>query len=509
MAVNLSPILNWQQLDANGLLLSGGMIETYLAGSSTPATTYKNSTGTVAHPFSIPLNTRGEPDALIYLTSGISYKFIRKDSLGNVVGAPLDNVIGVNDPTALSSGEWVFSGLTPTFISATSFSLASDQTQIFHIGRRLKCAVSTGDAYSSISNSVFAAGVTTITVNNDFGYSLDIGLSSVSYGVISAVHSSAPITTNGAEYVVAGGTSAAYTITPSSAAYTAGLTWKVNFTAVNVANATIKANALIPLNLKIYTDEGVLVNVAAGTCLGISDVTVLPDLISALVVSPQGSPENIVTLSTDDTTLTRTQVLSSTVKVTIGGGTPSATMPLIASFYEGDNFDIVSHVTGFVISKNGTEVLNNAGTSVASITLNIGDRCQFVYTGGQWMATPTRLPVAVTGSVGYFQSSQQTIALAALLTIPHGLGSAAVDLSGYLVCQTAEQNWAVNDTFFVNLAPDGNSASIVGCVAWTDATNVFIKFASGNTFPLINKTTGAGTTFITPANWKLVVRAWI
>ena len=45
MAVNLSPLLQWQILDGNGNPRSGGKIETYLALSSTPAITYKDENG--------------------------------------------------------------------------------------------------------------------------------------------------------------------------------------------------------------------------------------------------------------------------------------------------------------------------------------------------------------------------------------------------------------------------------------------------------------------------------
>lgn len=59
MALYLSPIANDQQIDANGDPLVGGKIYTYLAGSSTPAATYTDSTGITAQANPIILNSLG------------------------------------------------------------------------------------------------------------------------------------------------------------------------------------------------------------------------------------------------------------------------------------------------------------------------------------------------------------------------------------------------------------------------------------------------------------------
>jgi hypothetical protein len=88
-----------------------------------------------------------------------------------------------------ASDEWV-SGPTPTYVSATSFTLAGDQTTTFTVGRRLKTTNSGGTVYSTITASAFAA-VTTVTVVNDSS-SLDAGLSAVSYGLLQAANQSVP-----------------------------------------------------------------------------------------------------------------------------------------------------------------------------------------------------------------------------------------------------------------------------------------------------------------------------
>lgn len=186
----LSPIGNDQFIDANGDPLTGGQIETYLAGSSTFAATYTSSSGSTQQTNPIILNSLGYPTlGPVWLTGGISYKFIVKNAAGATLWT-IDDIAGVND-TASSQSEWVESGLVPTYIGATSFSVPGDQTGILQINRRLRTQNTSGFIYSTISNSVFAAGITTVTVVNDGGV-LDSGLSTVAYGLLSAEDSSIP-----------------------------------------------------------------------------------------------------------------------------------------------------------------------------------------------------------------------------------------------------------------------------------------------------------------------------
>lgn len=176
-----------QFVDANGAPMSSGTLTFYAAGSTTPQNTYTDSTGVTANSNPITLNSRGEPANEIWLTGGQSYKMVLKDSSGSTVWT-VDNIAGVNDTTG-SQSEWV-TGPTPTYVSATSFTLAGDQTSTFHVGRRLKTTNSGGTIYSRITASVFGAS-TTVTVAND-SVTLDSGLSAVSYALLAAVNPSVP-----------------------------------------------------------------------------------------------------------------------------------------------------------------------------------------------------------------------------------------------------------------------------------------------------------------------------
>lgn len=190
MPMYFSPVANDQIFDANGDPLSSGQIETYLAGSSTPAATYTDDTGSTPQSNPIILNSLGYPTlGAVWLTGGQSYKFVIKDSMG-VTLRTIDNISGIND-ASVSQSEWVVSGLVPTYINATSFSVPGDQTQILQVNRRLRTTNTSGFITATITNSVFAAGITTVTLANDSGV-LDAGLSVIEYGLLSPLPSSVP-----------------------------------------------------------------------------------------------------------------------------------------------------------------------------------------------------------------------------------------------------------------------------------------------------------------------------
>lgn len=202
MANFLAPIINSQQEDANGDPLNAGTIEVYLAGTSTPATTYSQQSGT-ANTWPILLNTLGlNSQGAVWLTGGALYKFVIKNAAG-VTQRTIDNVSGINDNTVVAD-QWVVYQAVPTYVSATSFTVAGDQTQIFQPRRRVKTQNSGGIVYGSITASTYLAPNTTVTVNTDSGV-LDAGLSQVSYGLISATDSSAPSQRVGFSVVTATG----------------------------------------------------------------------------------------------------------------------------------------------------------------------------------------------------------------------------------------------------------------------------------------------------------------
>ena len=94
MAVNLSIFagVGAQFFDNNGVPLAGGLIYTYAAGTTTPAVTYTSNSGLTAHTNPIILDAAGRvPGGEIWLSAGVGYKFLLKDSVNVQIGS-YDNV---------------------------------------------------------------------------------------------------------------------------------------------------------------------------------------------------------------------------------------------------------------------------------------------------------------------------------------------------------------------------------------------------------------------------------
>lgn len=74
-----TPWVRQQFFDDNGDPLSGGLIDTYIAGSTTAVDTYTDITLTTTHTNPIVLNSRGE--TTIFLDPAVAYKFVLRNPL--------------------------------------------------------------------------------------------------------------------------------------------------------------------------------------------------------------------------------------------------------------------------------------------------------------------------------------------------------------------------------------------------------------------------------------------
>lgn len=106
----MSPITLLIQFFSNvGIVLNGGFVQVYLAGTTTPATTYTDSTGTVVNANPIALSAAGRLVAAgtgapvaVWLPAGVAHKMVVTDSGGNFV-CSIDNLTGINDISSLLS----------------------------------------------------------------------------------------------------------------------------------------------------------------------------------------------------------------------------------------------------------------------------------------------------------------------------------------------------------------------------------------------------------------------
>jgi microcystin-dependent protein len=186
-----------QFIDGNGDPYAGAQLFTYASGSSTKATTYQDSGSSTSHANPIELDANGRIPAAIWLTEGTSYKFVLAPSDDTDPPASplmtLDGITGIND-ASVSLEQWADSGFTPTYISATQFSVAGDQTSTLHVGRRVKVSDGGGTKYGYITVSAYTT-LTTVTVSLDSG-NLETPTSTLYIGVQTTTDPSEPLLTD-------------------------------------------------------------------------------------------------------------------------------------------------------------------------------------------------------------------------------------------------------------------------------------------------------------------------
>ena len=174
MAVFLSPVggVAAQFFTNNGVILSGGKLYTYAAGTTTNQTTYTSSSGVTAHTNPIILDSAGRvPGGETWVTNGVSYKFVLKDS-NDVLIATYDNLYGLanssidsadvayNPPFASSVATTVEDKLAQT-ISVKDFGAVGDFNPATGTGTDDRAAIQAALNYATSINNcqvVFPAG---------------------------------------------------------------------------------------------------------------------------------------------------------------------------------------------------------------------------------------------------------------------------------------------------------------------------------------------------------------
>jgi hypothetical protein len=130
MAVFLSPVggVAAQFFNNSGVILSGGKLYTYAAGTTTPQATYTSSAGATYHTNPIILDSAGRvPGGEIWLSASL-YKFVLSTS-ADVLISTYDNVSGIG---AASYQVNNFTGTGSQIIfTLSSASLGENYTSIY------------------------------------------------------------------------------------------------------------------------------------------------------------------------------------------------------------------------------------------------------------------------------------------------------------------------------------------------------------------------------------------
>ena len=183
--------------------------------------------------------------------------------------------------------EWT-SGTTPTYISATSFSLATDLTTIWTAGRRVKATVTAGAlVYATIKSSAFTS-VTTVTLDDDV---LDSNLSAVAYGTLTSTAAARSLPANPTAVITGNLTLAEGTDFPSRKMVT------------DAANITLPVAARValgkPIIIKSQTHKSVVIlRNGADTIESLATDFRIPGYATAILES-DGTSNWIVTSSYD------------------------------------------------------------------------------------------------------------------------------------------------------------------------------------------------------------------
>ena len=129
MTVYLSPLAGAgaQFFTDDGVVLSGGKLYTYAAGTTTPTTTYTSSAGTTANANPIILDSGGRLPEDMWLAQGVTYRLVLADSTDVQIGS-YDDIAGIND---LSTGSIPWANVTgkPTTVAGYGITNAYTKTE--------------------------------------------------------------------------------------------------------------------------------------------------------------------------------------------------------------------------------------------------------------------------------------------------------------------------------------------------------------------------------------------
>jgi len=137
---SLSPTPKLQFFDLNGAPLSGGLLYTYAAGTTTPLASYTDSTGLIANTNPIVLDSRGE--ANVWLGAD-SYKLALYTSVGVLI--------------------WTVDNIRIIGVAVTALDFVGDGTQIAFFAADNVAAIYINGVYQNRNTYTVTSGTVTFT----------------------------------------------------------------------------------------------------------------------------------------------------------------------------------------------------------------------------------------------------------------------------------------------------------------------------------------------------------
>ena len=167
MSINISAFAGAgaQFFDANGEPLSGGLIYSYLAGTTTLATTFTSRAGTSNNTNPIVLDAAGRTPAEIWLTGGSLYKFILQSSVGVQIGS-YDNIPAIGDVTSVNTLITVAGTNTLTGLATPALAGYAAGAQYSFIAQNTNTAAVTIDIDTLGAKSITKAGTVALSAGD-------------------------------------------------------------------------------------------------------------------------------------------------------------------------------------------------------------------------------------------------------------------------------------------------------------------------------------------------------
>jgi len=183
MAISLSMYAGAgaQFFDNNGSPLSGGLIYTYDAGTTTPAATYTDASAITNNTNPIVLDSAGRTPAQIWLTAGSSYKFILQTSTGVLIKTD-DNIFAsyeLDKFVGTTVGLGGNSLATNIAVGDTALDSNTSGTNSTAVGYDALTANTSGSQNTAVGYAA-ANTLTTGSNNTVIGYDADVSGASVS-----------------------------------------------------------------------------------------------------------------------------------------------------------------------------------------------------------------------------------------------------------------------------------------------------------------------------------------
>lgn len=303
----LPPSIVFKAWDNTGLPLTGGMLYSYIGGTSTPQATYPSSSEFTPNTNPIVLNARGE--CSLWIDPTLTYKFNLTDASGNQIpGYPVDNIQGFS----VMLGTYLPSALTQAIIGGVLYPQTTQE----------KTAGVTPTYYWYPSGNVLRYGADPSGVA-DSTLAFQQALNSVSY-IVSPTSQAAALQGGGEVYVPHG----LYTI--SSTLYINPNVHLVGEDCGPVQESDITTLLSIPIGMAVINYTSATQQSIAIDCSGFW-------LTSQNAYSGTASAGGASTI-----TITTALTIGSAAYITLTGGTGAGQIRPIASYVSGTGVATVS-----------------------------------------------------------------------------------------------------------------------------------------------------------------------